>query len=192
MIKKVIIKKIIKKFLVVQSLLFSSGESHSRGNKIRRWIFSKTSGVSSGDGAPFNITNYPHTYVLCTNQWSMRLLRGGFTSHKLHELHNCTTQQNMYSTTMKWTGGVALLQHTLNHSQVSVVPACIIVHTTQLDVGSSLVRKPLKFKNLDYVLLGATQWMQFEWNGLCDSYLFNQNIWNFVAPSISRMATNLT
>ncbi len=32
-----------------------------------------------------------HLY-LCTNQWAMRLLRGGFTCHKLHELHNYTTQ----------------------------------------------------------------------------------------------------
>ncbi len=34
--------------------------------------------------------------------------------------------------------------------------------------------------------------MQFKWNGLRDSYLSNENIRNFVAPSISRMATNLT
>ncbi len=52
--------------------------------------------------------------------------------------------------------------------------------------------QPLKFKNLDRIMLGATHPKQFKRNGLRDSYLFNQNIWNFVAPSISKMATNLT
>ncbi len=51
-------------------VFFSSGESSSRENKIRRWIFSKTSEVFSEGGTPFNIT----TFAVCGRALSMWIL----------------------------------------------------------------------------------------------------------------------
>ncbi len=81
---------------------------------------------------------YTYIYVLHTNWWSTWLLWGGFTSHKLHELHNYT-KQNINSTTTKRCGSVAFVQCTHNHSQPFTVPTHIVVHTTRRDVGSWLV-----------------------------------------------------